>query len=578
MAQNILSGAVVSPKDQFKIPLFNILVSDGATTATLDLVIARNALVDELDLVVEAAQATSTLVKNVAQLRVNPAPPTGLGNDAHSVVIDFGVLRTVSAVECSPVGQSIVRVYPWTGSAFSFSSVYSATFDTGTGLVGPESGSFSYLANFRSEVRTERLKVDMVGAIDEETLPGILKVVLPEAPSGLELKINGAAAFWTHPAAVTSGSEAALTFDSWNSDSKRLISAAAAVAPLVGDPNSREMLSLQFVLTTRAPGKLSLGLHHQEKRFTRRLLFGSDTSHDVEFEVEGSSLIPVVTDPPDSTHSRDVREMHLTMVGTFPPERALPPLGPENAGRADLVLTPDRAALVRIMPGSHDPGYAGTSFPFGSLEEITAIRLPLAAASEGAEVRVSLWSNREPAEGEPLVDEPVEVLPDASSRPVVLQGSDEEQWITFEFDQPVPFEAANAPWAALLVSRGSVAWALGESSSSSDVIDPCVLRTGPPSGPWQNLPAPLANGQPGIGSSRGRLRLVGHAAKDEPIAPFLLSLSGSAGSFEATPSEKGTALLLTVEPPVVESGSALEVISRVSGSLTLRDIDVISAT
>ena len=578
MAANFsFGGAVVQQQIQNRLGVFNVLVSDGSTTATLDLTTPRNAIVDQFDLVVEAARATSTVVKNVAQLRVNPAPPAELGTQAISVVIDFGALRTVSAVAC-PDGTSIVRIYPWTGSAFSSSPIYNATYNTGTGAVTAESKSSASQANLRSEVRTERLKIELIGDADEPELAEGMSVVLPEAPSGLELRLNGASPFWTHPAPVPPGPGTELSANSWNSGARRIVSAAAALAPLVGDPTSREILNLQFVLTVRAPGKLSLSLHQRRQRFIRRLMFGSDSSREIVYESEGLESIPIVTGPADSSHTRDIREMRLTVLGNLPPERSLPPVGPNGAGRAELVLTADRAALVRLMPGTLAPTYAGTSLPVGNFVELIAIRLPIKAGADGAEIRVALWSNREVAKGEASVDEPVEALPNAASRPVTLQAAGSEQWTTFSFDQPVPFDPGNSPWAALLVSRGSISWELGETTGASDGIHPCVLRTGPAAGPWQALPGPLTSDQPGIGSSRGRVRLAGHGAKEKPIAPIVLGLTGSAGSFEVTPSEKGTALLLTVSPAVNEFTSALEITSRAGGAVTLRDIDVISGT
>ena len=339
MAANFgLEGSVLQKESPTGSKVFNSLVSDGSTTATLDLSVPVNALVDQFDLVVEAARATSTVVKNVAQLRTNPAPPTNLGNDAHSIVIDFGSLRTVSAVTC-PLNRTIVRIYPWTGSAFSGSPVYNATYTSASGTVTPETGSSAHQANLRSEVRTERLKVELIGDADEGELAEGMSVVLPEAPSGLELRLNGASPFWTHPAAVAPGAGTQLSADSWNDGSKRIVSAAAALAPLVGDPTSRDTLTLQFVLTVRAPGKLSLALHEQSQRLVRRLTFGSGASREVVYESEGLEATPIITDPPDAGHTRDIREIRLLVLGTLPPERGRQPA---TAGRRLAQRQPDR--------------------------------------------------------------------------------------------------------------------------------------------------------------------------------------------------------------------------------------------
>jgi hypothetical protein len=225
---------------------------------------------------------------------------------------------------------------------------------------------------------------------------------------------------------------------------------------------------------------------------------------------------------------------------------------------AELILDPERAACVRLSGAS-------------GLADLAALRLPLAAGDDGAEVRVVLWTNK------PGGSEPLEALTGGSSDPVTIAGGSGEAWLSFAFPKPVPIDAADPPWAAVLVARGEVRWSLaGKGALADALIDPNVVRRGAPNGPWRSLPAPLQS-TAGLLDARGRLRLVGHGPKDAPLAPLLVSLAGvPLPALEVTPTPKGVPAALAFSPAVAQSAPVLRVISRVAGSVTLRDIDVIS--
>ena len=167
VAQATISPGQVEAQVALGFLLFQRLVADGATSATLDVTIPRNAVVDSFDLVVEAGRAVSTIVKNVAQVRSSPTPPAGGGA---SVIVDFGALRTVSGLS-APDGTLISRVAAWAGTQFAEMPVFGGRTATSPVFFG-------------SEIRTERLLVDLTVGMAESKLAEEMQVVLPEAPSG----------------------------------------------------------------------------------------------------------------------------------------------------------------------------------------------------------------------------------------------------------------------------------------------------------------------------------------------------------------------------------------------------------
>jgi hypothetical protein len=202
--------------------------------------------------------------------------------------------------------------------------------------------------------------------------------------------------------------------------------------------------------------------------------------------------------------------------------------------------------------------------------EITAIRLPLTAESGGAEMRVALWQSKKGAKGEPSLP-----IPQGTSDPVQLGQDTTEAWVTFPFKKPVPVDDTVTQWATLLVTRGQVTWALGSSSGALDPIDTNDIRSGPPAGPWLPLPQPFVSGGTPLARLRGRVRVAGHAKKDAPIAPLLASVAGSA-QIQVTPTAKGSDVVVTGMGSVLLAGAKLRVISRVAGTISIKNVDVVA--
>ena len=164
---------------------FPYFYADGATDYALDITLPRNALVDQLDTVVTAARAFSVPAQVVAQVR------TASIRGGKSVVLDFGTLRTVSAVTL-PLGFTVQRLSIWNGLEFRDEN-----------LVPP--GATSGHMVLTAEVRTERLMIEAAGTGSAESLATGILLVLPDAPSDLELRVDGGAPVWIHSGPAQAG-------------------------------------------------------------------------------------------------------------------------------------------------------------------------------------------------------------------------------------------------------------------------------------------------------------------------------------------------------------------------------------
>ncbi len=524
------------------------LGTTGVSSAALapPLVLPRNTLVKRFDLIIGATRATRTPAQAAGQVRAYD------NAGAHTVIIDFGVPRTVSSVAVSAAASlKILKVAAWIGAKFD---------DPFFGpVVGPPLPVDA--ARFASEVRSERLLVTIDRAADARTIGADLELELPELPTDLDLRINDGAPVWTHPGAAQPNNSAALVADAFNKDGERLVPLADALNALLADPLADDPVTLNITLSAKVPGVLSVAEHARELWRIRRMVFAGDTSTALAFASEGRLPLPLDLPPPAAGMRRQVKAVRFTALATPGVDRVLPPEGPPAATNpvdatllAELVVDADRAAVVRLPAEPR-------------LAELTGLRLPLLAGADGAELRVVLWAN---ASAGPASNEPDEPLPGGASEPLTIAGGDAaDPWRSIAFAKPVAIDPLNPPWAALLVARGTLSWALARRTDAPG----CDLRRGPPNGPWRPLPAAFTS-PAGVLDACGRLRRVGRAPKAQPLPPWRVSLDGDAVSVPVVATPKGASI--SVEP-LAGAGTALSVLAFGAGSLTLRDIDVIWA-
>lgn len=528
---------------EFSYAYLPYLGSTGVSSAPLAPVLAlpRNTLVQRFDLVVGAGRATRTPAQAAGQVRAYD------NAGAHTVIIDFGVPRTVSSVSvASGASLSLQNVSAWIGAKFD------------NPFIGSPSGPWPQkdALRFPSEVRTERLLIGIDRAANPTTIGADIEIELPELPTDLDIRINGGAPVWTHPGPAQANNSATLSFDSFNKDGQRLVALADALNALLADPLNSDTVTLDIVLAAKVPGLLSLTEQARDLRLIKRMAFNGDTSSALAFAAEGRLPLALELPALAAGMQRQINELRFTALATPLPERVLPPEGPSAALMADgqvlaeLLLDADHAAAVRLPA---EP----------LLAELTGLRLPLLAGGDGAEARVVLWSN---VHAGPGADEPGSALPGGASDPVTLTGGGSgDGWVGFSFKKPVPLDAANPPWAVLLVARGNVAWALARRADAPG----CDLRRGAPTGPWRPLPAPFSGP---VLDACGRVRRVGHAPKPQPLPPWQVSLAGDVAAVPVLATPKGASVRLL---PSGGAASALSLLAYQAGSLTLRDIDVI---
>lgn len=521
----------------------------GSTSTTLEVSLPRNALVDSFKLQVQARRVDLVQAQQVAQVR--SYSQTG----SHELVIDFGTPRTISSVSL-PAPLTVRRVYGWLGSQFNPSSAASVSdAEARSSITFPE-------------LRTERLRVLVSATPSAAQLEDVL-LHLPEPPSGLAIAIDGAPPVWTHPDPVQPRPDIGQPDETgWDRDSRRIVDLSAALAALTGDPLAGEDgTTFVLKLTTAVPCTLDLQQQTLATRRVRRVRFAEQTSTTLDFAAESRLDLPLALPAPTDATPRVISQVHWVAEADLGPQRSVPPLGPDAApGEAGLplaqaVVTPEVALITQLPPGS-------------GIQTLQALRWPLQALGDGAEARVVLWEAGPPELG----GLPTKPLANATSEPVTLAPADTEAWVSFPFKKPalLPTTTVPMPWAALVVSRGQVAFGLAAAGSgAAALVDAMRLRRGPPNGPWKALPAPLQNASQLL-DARARLRLTGLAPKGAPLAPLTLGLVGSSASLELNPVPKGERASLTLGAGLGTSQPVLQLTSRVAGRLTLRDVDVVS--
>lgn len=499
------------------------LVAEGALRRSLAVELDSNALVDKFEIVVTAKPAIATLAAEVAQVRIS---------GALDLIIDFGAPRTVAMVRPGG-GFDLDQVMSWNGMAFAIDVPFHTSLFGSTGIL--------------DETRTERLLLKLSGNGDKAALIAETLLVLPDAPSDLELRIDDGPPVWRNSGAVRLEPGTDLSPDGFNQNGERLVDLTAALAALTGNPVAPEAKTFRLELTSRTAGRLDLAAPPERRslRHVWRAGAANDNAPRLAFAEEGAQALPLTASgmPGDAA----LGEIRVTVKGVAPPERVQPPVGPDPSDLVEIVLDANRAALVRL---DVDPRIASLS----------GLRLPLTVGPGGAQATVALWSST--AAGEP--DAPVA---SAVSKPVPLdEGA--ERWVSFAFNPPVI--PVGAPlWAAVLIGRGQAIWRPTLAAAVADEAG--SLRIGPAAGPWYPLPA-LFDRRSGneFGLLRGRLRSMGLPGKATPIAP--VRLDAGLAPVEITPSDAG----VRVSVPATQAARALTVTTLTAMTVTFADIDLVT--
>lgn len=534
-SHDIYDWAAEAAKEAVK----RIVAANGANSATTQVSVPANAIVDEYLIKIKAARANYVQASLAGEVRQSSSNPL-------EVVVDFGKMITVNAIRI-PYVVTDFEAYSWLGSKFDLDNNASTNFTSRPADAGRASDlQETYV--FSQEIRTERLLLVFPDNMSFATIESDLELSLPDLPSDLAISINGGAAVWQYAGMVQPGNANELSEDQWNSSGELLVSLAAPIQALAGDATRSDMLSLTIELSSKTPGDMAVEEYSSNLRLLHRMSFNGEAELKANFSMEGK--IPVTLASPEISGVKlHLLGAQLTLFAEFPPERALPAVGAEANGISELVLGNGKAACVRLDN-------------IDELSQISSIRLPLSTPSSRAETRVVLWTGDE--------FNASEALSEGVSDPQSWSG-ETEQWLKFDFPEPIDIEDGDIYWVAVIVERGGVCWKL----AASDAQEHYPVRLGAPSGPWRALPAIFGSG--GLGTVAGRLHVIGLAVEASPLAPIQLSLEGGDDT-SLTPTQEGVRVQLDINNPDSAAliQAELAVVSHAVGTLTMKNVDVIT--
>jgi hypothetical protein len=447
--------------------------------ATLDLPVPVGAEVTTAVVRITAAAPGMTNVGGIADVRA----AAGDIEATNDIIIDFGVLRSVSGVQ-APTGMGIFGVTPWIGTMF----------DGGTFFEGPRN-SIDF-----TEIQTERLLLQL----DDEITPdafasgGFVRTSTP--PADLELLVAGTRVSLHQGPAPAGFSE--------DVDVTAAVQTAVAGGTAGGDGN----VHVGVALHARVPGALGLSIVG-DIRFLRTVAvdFPGPTTA-ARFAEEGAQ--DVVVPLPAGSETWTIHRVVAALAAEDPgPQRVLPPVGPASSTQAELVLDPDRRLVARLPSG-----------PLGRFASIAGVRLSLIVDQGGIEVGGALLAGS--------VDEPGEAIPDATFTPVAATATTSPTWVTIALPQPIePPPDTTALWASFAVSRGKATLGLADAAAVPAGEFTRLKRIAPngiahpPSSAVLRRDDPALSAIP-VGTDALALRLVGIAPDTAPVAVADVDVAG----------------------------------------------------
>ncbi len=341
--------------------------ADGVATRTLVTPLARNALVRAFTVRVGAARADFTALANAGQVRLQAE-----SGGSKIIVVDFGMLRTVSGIgrvggDGAP-SLTICSLRAFRGDAFDTVDLYLED----CAAIGIDDMMVRSIEQNTFETRTDRVRITVKTTAALPAIADALWLQFPDLPTDLDLRVNGGTPPWQAPGVAQPNVRG------WNADTEQDVDLTAALAALTGDAADSSPLDATIVLSSRIPGKLSLVTLVEDIAYLGRLTFAGSEQLTVTLPQEGEYDVALQL----PTWVKKVEELRLVVTATVPPERIIEPVGPPIALQAggsgaayDLLLDVDHAGSARLDEASR-------------LSELTAVRLPLRAGADGAEVRV----------------------------------------------------------------------------------------------------------------------------------------------------------------------------------------------
>ena len=492
----------------------------SSSVVSLELLLPPAAVVTRAVVRVTAEAPGTTHIGGIAAVRAAAGSP-----DASSdlLVVDFGTLRTVSALEAPAAVESL---QPWVGTTFS----------DGVELTSSVLGT----AVEFTELQTERLLVQLAANTLPATFATDGKVTTTTPPADLEVTV-GATRVWFRPGPAPAGF----------TEDVDVTSAVQGAVDAGGPPGPDGNLRVPLVLKARVPGELGLGLA-EEPRFLRTLTIDfPGPSAAVRFTEEGEQALTLPL--PAGSEMWTIHRVVATVDATDPgPLRVLPPVGPARSSQAELMLDPDRRLVAKLPAG-----------PLGRLEAVAGVRVSLQPDAGGIEVGGALLGGTATEPGEPL--------PDATFTPVNLPAATAPAWVTLATARPVELPVDETPWASLSVTRGRAVLGLADAVAvpSSEIAE---LRRIAPNGiahlpstavlPRDDTALPAVS----VRTDALALRVTGRAPENAPVALAEVDLAG--GGTVREPAGPG-AIAISLEPAGTRSPLELVVTTTAATTVTV---------
>jgi hypothetical protein len=509
--------------DLFDVPLLPIVItSEAGYETSQELTLPAGAAVTAAVFTVAGhAPPLEVNVGKIATVRAAAGSPT---SSSKELVIDFGVLRTVSSVR-APVAISSITA--WRGTRFDQSV--------------PTPGAAAAQRVF-TEVQTERLLVDLVSSVSPDDLARQATVTTATPPADLELLVAGTRA-WARPGPTPEGLSEDVD-----------VTAALQEALDRATPGSDGNVHIAVTLRARVPGQLALSLAQPLGYLrTHTVVFPGPTTH--AFAEEGELTVPLPL--PAGANAWIIHRVLATITATDDdPQRVLPPVGPDPSSHAEVVLDPDRRIVVHV-PAAR----------FAPFERLVGVRVAVQPQPGGVELTGAMLADDDDApEGSPLPGDP---LPNATFTPLTLDAGDEPAFVTLALPRPLKLVAGADLWFSLAATRGSTLVGL---AAGGDPADVATLRRVMPNGVVRPLSSPA-----GVRTDALRLRIVGLAPETAPIDIVDVDLAGGPIVREpvADPAVAATGLVpLALHPPAARPELALQLTATAATKVTIGPVVV----
>ncbi len=507
---------------------------DGTVEVEQVLSVPDGVRVERATFALAASASGQTSAASVAELR---------GVDADSVVVDFGRMVTVSGVGFTDGDREVTGVSRWTGAGFQYVA---------------ESDSFPEFAG-------ERMLVTTSGSGGTEaTMRAHGVVYLEKRPGSLELLVDGTTVWFERqgsaPDLVTRRDDGTESVPGVSGDVEFAVDRTDAVRDALAKAQLVDG-HRQVVVRLRAanPGTLQL-LANLQVLQEHTVTFGA-SSHSTEVVAVEEGLRDLDLPGPFTSGDR-IREVALTLTGSFGPARVEPVVGPALDVDAET-----GAPLAQLVLGSGRTLLFGIPTALASLfGELGGLRLHL-TCERGAEFAGRVL-------GTDAAGLPGALLRGGDLPPVQVPAG-QAGWFTVALPKPVPVpDVGTAPvaaWLELVPSYGEVLCGLTATDQGARVLRRL------PGGGTRDLSALLTGPDASVTTRlRAALRVVGLPGRRDLRPAVAVSVPGAEGTALADPTGDGVRVVLGLGAGIPGGEGSVPLRLRIAapGSVVVDDVVV----